>query len=145
MAGFIVLQDGRAYAASNWAYDLTVERIAVALPPTPQGVALRTWLLGQRCGVLGPGLGSVDLRGLTPDNQRLVEAAARGAVEAAERSGPGGLGVDQETYSGWLSRLHDLLEMFDSIRRGEPPSVLNPHMIDVIPPTGDRVGPGWEE
>jgi hypothetical protein len=37
MAGFITLEDGRAYAASNWAYAALVERIADALPETDDG------------------------------------------------------------------------------------------------------------
>lgn len=59
MAGFITLKDGRAYAASNWAYDADVERIADALPENDDGHALSDWLKKQRVAVKG--LGSVDL------------------------------------------------------------------------------------
>ena len=61
MAGFIVLEDGRAYAANNWSYDAVIERIARALPETSAGRALSDWLMAQRCIVRGAGLGSVDL------------------------------------------------------------------------------------
>jgi hypothetical protein len=53
VAGFIILGDGRAYAASNWAYDRTVEAVAEALPDHREGRALGEWLLGQRCSVKG--------------------------------------------------------------------------------------------
>jgi hypothetical protein len=36
-----------------------------------------------------------------------------------------------------------LADMVASVERGQPPEALNPHMRDVIPPTGERSGPGW--
>ena len=140
MAGFITLEDGRAYAASNWGYDAVVERIADALPETDDGHALKDWLMEQRVAVKG--IGSVDLRELTLENRQLFQAAARKAFDLAEQPGPEGW-HDPEFYTGWIERFHDLIKMMDSIRKAEPPSAFNPHMIDVIPPTGERAGPGW--
>jgi hypothetical protein len=36
----------------------------------------------------------------------------------------------------------DLIKMVESIRRGERPAFLNPHIRDVIPASGERAGPG---
>ncbi len=140
MAGFIILEDGRAYAAANWAYDAVVERIGDTLPDTDDGRALSDWLKEQRVAVKG--LGSVDLREFTPENRQLFEEAARRAFSLAEQQGPEGW-QDIEAYTGWIERFHDLIIMMDSIRAGVPPSAFNPHMVDVIPPTGARAGPGW--
>jgi len=87
MAGFIVFQDGRAYAAANWAYDVTVERIAVALPDTDAGRSLASWLRQQRSYIKGTGLGSVDLRESASENQRLLERAARRAKAIVDQKG----------------------------------------------------------
>lgn len=140
MAGFIILEDGRAYAAANWAYDAVVERIAEALVETADGCALSDWLKEQRIAVKG--LGSVDLRELTPENRQLFQAAARRAFNLSEQQGQQGWHAP-EAYTGWIDRFHDLIIMMDSIRRGDPPSAFNPHMIDVIPPTWNQAGPGW--
>jgi hypothetical protein len=50
---------------------------------------------------------------------------------------------DPNNYPGWIERFHGLIGMMDSIRRGEPPLSFNPHLIAVIPPTGQHAGPGW--
>lgn len=142
MAGFIVLKDGRAYAANNWSYDAVIERIARALPGTDAGRALSDWLMDQRCVIRGPGLGSVDLRELSPGDQRLFVEAVERAIITTEQEGPEGW-CDPAFYPGWLERFQDLLKMIASIHRGEPPTAFNPHMMDVIPPSGERAGPGW--
>lgn len=143
MGGFIVLEDGRAYAANNWSYDAVVERIARSLPGTTDGRALSDWLMDQRCAVQGAGLGSVDCRELSPGDQRLFLEAVERAVVTAEEEGPGGW-CDPSFFPGWLERFHDLIKMIESMRRGDPPEAFNPHMRGVIPPSGERAGPGWD-
>lgn len=140
MSGFIVLEDGRAYVGAKWAYDAVIRRIADALMETDEGRALSNWLRDEQ--VLVGGIGSVDLRELTPQNRRLFEAAARQAFASAARKGPEGW-HRPDFYPGWIERFGHLIEMMNSVRRGEPPTAYNPHMIDVIPPTGERIGPGW--
>ena len=49
MAGFIVLPDGRAYAASNWAYDRVIESIAEIVAEQDEGQAH----VGMALGVKG--------------------------------------------------------------------------------------------
>jgi len=141
MAGFIILEDGRAYAAANWAYDSVVERIADALPEADEGRALSDWLKEQQVAVKG--LGCVDLRELTPENRLLFLVPARKAFSLSEQQGAEGF-YAPDAYPGWIDRFHDLIRMMDSSRRGDPPSAFNPHMIDVIPPTGEEAGPGWD-
>jgi hypothetical protein len=142
VAGFIILQDGRAYAAASWAYDAVVERIADALPPSAAGQALAVWLREQTCLVRGPGMGRVDLRELTVENQRLFGRAAQRAFTRALLGGPAGWG-DPSFYPGWMRRFRDLTRMMRCVRRREPPEAFNPHMRGLIPPTGERAGPGW--
>jgi hypothetical protein len=143
MAGFIVLQDGRAYAASNWAYDTTIEAIAESLPQTRQAQALHDWLLDQRCCVRGMGLGRVDLRELTSSNQQLFEIGAMAALDVANRRGPTGWAFP-EHFAGWQRYFQDLVKMIELVHKGEPPMSFNPHMTDLIEPTGRHSGPGWD-
>ena len=58
MGGFIILEDGRAYAAANWASDATLRAISREVGDP----ALRAWLLGQQSEHVGMGVTSVDLR-----------------------------------------------------------------------------------
>jgi hypothetical protein len=142
MAGFITLSDGRAYAAANWAYDQTIEAIADVLAENDDSRPLADWLLDQRCAVKGSGLGSVDVRELAPRFQEIFLGAIPKAYEHAKNRGPSGW-HDPEAWPSWMNRFQDLVKMLDSISRGEPPSQFNPHMKDVIPPSGLKKGPGW--
>ena len=143
MAGFIVLNDGRAWAAANWAYDAAVRSIARALRSGSEANALGAWLLDQTCETQGAGLGHIDIRELTPKNQSMLVAAIRRAV--ADHSEPAKTDfADADIYPAWLDRFAVLVPMIESLERGEPPMALNPHMDDVIPATGRRSGPGWE-
>ena len=144
MAGFIVLPDGRAYAASNWGYDRVIGCIAQVVAEQDQGRALSEWLLEQRSMVRGSGLGSVDVRELTPSNRSLVLDAVWQAFERAAARGPAEW-CEPSFFPSWLERFRDLVGMLESIDRGEPPQAFNPHMNDVIPPSGRRAGPGWGE
>jgi hypothetical protein len=144
VAGFIILSDGRAYAAANWAYDRTVEAIVESLPDTPAGQAIGDWLLQRRCTVKGPGLGSVDVRELTPANQELFLAAVEDAYAVQKDRGPDGW-TSPDFWSGWIGRFADLVKMIQCVRDGEPPDQFNPHMTGIVPPSGRRDGPGWDE
>lgn len=144
MGGFIVLSDGRAYAASNWGYDRTVEAIAEALPDTDEGRHLAAWLLDQRCSVRGMGLGNVDVRELTPQNRQLFLRAVEDAYQTQKGKGPAGW-HSPDLWPSWIARFSDLVKMIACVENGEAPGDFNPHMKDVIPPTGDKSGPGWDE
>jgi hypothetical protein len=144
MGGFIILNDGRAWAAANWAYDEAIRSIVEALPPTDDALALSGWLLGQTCEVRGSGLGSVDLRELTAENQALFSEAVRKATARIKPHGGWGWS-DPSLFLAWKDRFDVLLKLIESIEKGEPASTLNPHMTAVIPPTGERAGPGRGE
>jgi hypothetical protein len=62
MAGFIVMEDGRAYAASNRATDAVIRAIAVEV----EDREFRAWLLQQQSQFVGMGMTSVDLREVAP-------------------------------------------------------------------------------
>jgi hypothetical protein len=71
VSGFITLDDGRMWTAANWFFDTVIEGAADALEPTSEGKALAWWLRQQTSDVMGPGLGSVDIRGLTSETIEL--------------------------------------------------------------------------
>jgi hypothetical protein len=144
VAGFIILSDGRAYAASNWSYDSTIDAIAEALPNTQEGRLLADWILNQRCTVQGMGLGSVDLRELTPRNQEVFLRAVEDAYRIQTGRGPVGW-ASPNAWPSWIGRFADLVKMIECIGKGEPPGQFNPHMMDVIPPREKKAGPGWDE
>jgi hypothetical protein len=141
VAGFIILADGRAYAASNGAYDSTIESIAEALTETQEGRLLAEWILNQRCAIKGMGLGCVDVRELAPKNQELFLRAVRDAYHIQEGRGPVGSRTPN-SWRSWIGLFADLVKMIECVERGEPPGQFNPHMRDVIPPTHEKAGPG---
>jgi hypothetical protein len=143
MAGFIVLQDGRAYAASNWGFDRTVAAIAAVLSERKESQALAEWLMQQSSEIVGMGMGKVDIRELTAQNRELFINAVREAFKRAEAQDLGGW-YDPQLFPSWLGRFQDLVTMLDSIERGEPPATFNPHMRDVCKPSGEHSGPGWD-
>jgi hypothetical protein len=104
---------------------------------------LADWLLEQRCSVQGMGLGSVDVRDLTPRNQELFLRAVVDAYRIQQEKGP--VGCSSEFWPSWIERFGDLVKMIECIKKGEPPSQFNPHMSDAIPPRHGKAGPGWDE
>ncbi len=108
MTAFIALDDGRSWWAANWAYDAVIEGIADVLDRAEQELA--AWLRQQTCTECGPGLGSVDVRELSPANRRPFRAAAQQAFRAAALAG--GLGWhDPSFFPGWLAWFRLLLRM----------------------------------
>ena len=77
VGGFIVLEDGRAYAASNWATDAMLRAISREISDH----ALRQWLLAQQSERVGMGMTSVDLREIAPHYRTVVHVAIRRAHE----------------------------------------------------------------
>jgi len=139
MAGFIVLDDGRAYAAARWAFRATVAAIAETLPETGEGKALAEWLTND------PNVQiyyNVDVRELTPTNREMFLAAIEAAFQAQKARGSIGW-AEPEFWDGWITRFGDLVKMIECVRRGEPANEFNPQMKDIIPATGERSGPGW--
>lgn len=139
MAGFIVLEDGRAYAAANWAFRATVESIARALPDTDEGNALAEWIRNDPTVQI---YYNVDVRELTAANREMFLGTVARACRAAETDGPSDWN-DPAFFDGWIRRFNDLVKMIDCVRRGEPPEEFNPHMRDTLQWSGERRGPGW--
>ena len=142
MAGFIVLSDGRAWAGANWAYDAAIRAIAEALPSTQESNDLADWLLQQTSKVKGLGMGAVDLRELTTQNQTLfIQAIYQAVINLKIQDGSDW--YDPTAFPAWQEFFGVLPKLIESIERGEPATMFNPHMREVIPPTGDKSGPGW--
>ena len=141
MGGFIVLEDGRAYAAANWAADATLRAISREVSDP----ALKAWLLAQQSEHVGMGMTSVDLREIAPHYRPELRAAIRRAYEQVAGDGRfENLQAGDSWWAGWLSRFHDLAEMLAPSAAGEAAASFNPHMRALIPPTGRQSGPGWE-
>ena len=153
-SGFLTLEDGRCLTVRWRYYDLTLRAVAESLEDSQGGRALRQWLLTL---VPGPGnieelgygawvrsedqqviLKCLDVRELTPENQRLFHEAALRAgkrAKSAEATNWDSMLVD------CLVHLSDMVERADS---GEPPLSLS-DLVEVKPPTGKKTGPGWDE
>jgi hypothetical protein len=142
MGAFIILEDGRGWIGANWAYDAIIQSIADELAQTNEGRALASWLLEQRCEVLGPGLGRVDVRELSTDSRCRFRDACRRSLDRIRARGPVGWS-DPSFFPAWLVRFQHLIDMWASIDRGEPAGALN-DLKGTIDPTGERHGPGWE-
>jgi hypothetical protein len=138
MGGFIILDDGRAYTVANRAFRATIAAVVESLPQTPQGRELAKWLQNDPSVQI---YYHVDVRELTAANKMLFLHAIEVAYEEAT-CGPDGWQAP-DGWAGWISRFSDLIKMIGCVERGEPPGAFNPHMVDVIPPTDRRSGPGW--
>ena len=139
MAGFIVLDDGRAYAAAGWAFRDTIRAIASALPNHSEGIALAHWLTNDP--IVQVYL-TVDVRGLARRSREMFLTAIPSAFKSQIESGPT-LSDEGRLWQEWIERFRDLVKMVECVQRGEPPNEFNPHMIDVVPMTFERYGPGW--
>ena len=140
MAGFIVLEDGRAYAANNFGFRATVAAIAGALPHSAEGMALSQWLLDES-GVVQTYL-NVDVRELASATKETFLTATVNAYAIQKELGSNGW-ESSEFWQSWINRFADLVRMIECVKRSESPNEFNPHMDGLIPPTSERVGPGW--
>ncbi len=140
MAGFIVFCDGRAWSAAGWAFDAAIESLCSILHESAEGAPLGEWLLQQQC--LEEGYSMIDLRELTSENQELCHRAIGALPERTRKKGPESW-AQPELFESWLEQVDLLLRMAEAERRGEAPSLLNPHMRELVPPTKRKSGPGW--
>lgn len=147
-SGFLVLPDGRCFARRWRAHDAVLRAVGDQLAKEPETRELYLWLVEQ---LPGPGdeeeigygawaraedskviVRSLDLRLMTPENQRLF-------CLAVKRSSPPNHAED------WLKEcLVDLIDMVDRFERGEPP-LSKSDWREVVPPEGEPIGPGWRE
>lgn len=142
MGGFIVLEDGRAFAVATWAWSEAVRRIAAAASKVEPDSELGAWLV--ELSAVPAGYASLDVRELTPENRSRFHEATRIAIAEAEARGPEGW-HDSSFFPAWLERFRSIELMRQSIARGESPMTLNPGMSSPIPPRGRICGPGWLE
>lgn len=132
MSGFIVLSDGRAWAASNGAFDAVVAFLALCM--NEQGESdLAAWLKAQESWRLGPGMGSIDVRELTARNRALLLHAMNSAFMETIPS----------SLLPWEPRIMTLRDLVRSVLRGDAPETFNPDMKGLLPLTGEQQGPGW--
>ena len=131
MAGFIVLEDRRAYAAKDAAVDATLEAISREV----EDEEFRRYLLSKRSSVVGMGATFVHLSDIAPQYREVFYRAVEVAAEQARTT-------NQD--DGWRAGLEDLAEMVRRWRRDEPPELYNPHLEDLIDEREPRQeGPGW--
>lgn len=135
MSTHITLDDGRVLLTSNGAFGAILELAATELDRRPHSLAgFSDWLLDQRCEVKGPGVGYLDLRELAPRAAREFREAFAAGHQAGDFTA---------TPKLLRAEFSQLLAMWESIARGEPPEALtSPHSL-IAPPSGSRRGPGW--
>ena len=120
------------------------------------GQELAQWLLEQRSVICGPGMGYVDVRELTPQNEKLFIQGCRQGFKLACKKAEEHSKFEQKSIAreelynsmtmAWIIEPFALLLlMIDAMEQGEPPMALNPHMRDIIKPTGEKRGPGWKK
>ncbi len=136
MGGFVVFPDGRAWAPNNRTYDEGIEHVAAVLNQRTDDRALAAWLLDQRISVVG--VGSIDLRELTPTNQSRLLDAIEAAFAVHDMPETIDWYRDRETGFQLLSHVAK------AYRCGQPPDQLNPNMRALIPSRGHQAGPGWD-
>jgi hypothetical protein len=133
VAGFIVLEDGRAYAASNSATDTTLRAISREV----SDAALRQWLLAQQSSQVGTGMTCVDLREVAPQHRPVLHEAIRRppARQPGRRIPEPRVGTDR--WQSWQGLFDDLNELLRRQDAGEPAAEFNPHMHALIPQRGN--------
>ena len=80
-------------------------------------------------------VGYLDLRELSPRASAQFKSACRSAYDAMKLESSPVL---------WLDQLSRLINMCISIEKGEPPETLTSSQWLMGPPSGERLGPGWE-
>lgn len=151
-SGFIALPDGRMFAGRWEAHDYVVNCLAEALADSPTGQPLQKWLLEQLpesdsflnelgFGWIKPDSSEagghtvvrwIDVRQLTPGNQRLFCEAAKKAATVHH---------PEKYLREWVGRL---AEMVRQMERGEGPMALT-QAPDIVPEEEGRIGPGWDD
>lgn len=137
MSTYIVLEDGRVLGLSNGAFDGILEAVAGELDRSINSQSeLASWLLDQRCEVQGLGIGSLDLRELSPVACKHFRVACDRVFRDQQ--------LNEQASPKWLQDLfRQLFDMWASIARGEPPESLTCSWIKIFPANDTRVGPGW--
>jgi hypothetical protein len=79
----------------------------------------------------------LDIRNLTPANQRRFNNAARRALDRMLLN-DGSTPIDRD----FLPSLNDFVTMIDAATRGDPPLEMS-DIVLVKEPSGDQLGPGW--
>ena len=142
MSTHITLEDGRTLVLSNGQFDLIIEAVAQALESGLETVPhLASWLLEQRCIILGPGIGYLDLREMSPVAKRNFRNMCHHIHSAGADSAPS---VKDESADLLAPLIDELVEMWASLDRGEAPEARTSPYWRVSPPLFYRkVGPGW--
>lgn len=153
-SGFLILDDGRAFATGWAAHDVIIRSIADELHNSDEEGPLREWLFSLLPGPddlehlgYGPWVRKsddeviprvLDIRELTEDNRKLFHAAA---FRAYEKLISGGKSVVPRHYSPTFERLIAVLE---SIQAGESPDAITDWRDGYVEePSGNHIGPGW--
>lgn len=141
MSTHITLEDGRVVAVSNGQFDVLIEDVASELERASGSVPnLSGWLLEQRCEVLGPGVGYLDLRELSPLARRDFRHVCH-QIHQTQRDSA--ISKERGVADWMMSLLDKLVEMWASMDRGEPHDARTyPHYI-LSPPSNEQLGPGW--
>ena len=152
-SGFIILQDGRCFAKRWWCYDAVLREVITELNRSRQEQELAIWL---RSLLPGPddveelGYGAwlrnsdgeiisrhLDIRELTEGNHNRFNQSVLRALSRLKETEPNNL--TEHT----ITCLSLIAEMIECAERGEPPLSLSDWDC-VEPPSGKRLGPGWD-
>ena len=156
--GFIILSDGRGYAPRWTGYDLVIQLVIDGLGESSAEQLFKQFLLGlipkPDCPLEDQGdvlfvresdqeiiFRSLDLRSLTPQNQKLFWQALQRSYRRIR------LGAPHQGTDLFVQRVQDLLRMRRAAARRASPFVDNDwHTGGTLEPyDGEKIGPGWDE
>ncbi len=136
--GILFLADGAGIRCANWVLREIMRDVAPVL--TRDGAPeLAAWLTSE----VSPAelYGHLDVRELTPENQKAFRNALGPAFAESKARGPIGWN-DAKFWPGYIRLLGSLAEQAALLERGERPVVL-PNLSGVSEYNGSRSGPGW--
>lgn len=104
MAGLISVNGQKTWSAANWVFDHILKVLRTHLPE--EGSARILKLIDS----IVPGLNSLSLENLTPEEMRIFRKALESAYHEVVTSGADAFG-DPDFYPGFIKRFQELLEM----------------------------------
>jgi hypothetical protein len=120
MGDAIILEDGRAWRASNYFFSHTLSMVAKqAKERAPE---LSRWL--EEKSDLPEGLMGFDIRGFDPHTR---SAFTRAVAEAIRHETSG----ETKLTSNQIEKLKRLGRMMDAVQQGSPPNNLNDHITTI--------------
>lgn len=136
----LIVDDHAGVGCAGWVFRTILGEVAQVLEEGEQ-VALAGWLNDENSG---PQVyGHLDVRELTPENQRAFRKALPVAFERSNDQGASAW-ADPSFWPGYIRLFEGLVDQIRAIEAGRAPKP--PQNLNSIPDAGGpRAGPGWDD